>query len=415
MATIIQKFGGTSVRNSEQIQNAVTKTVAEIEQGHHVVVIVSAMAGTTDWLRDLCLTVQDLTTEGSQAEYDAVVASGEQINAGLFALSLQKLGIPARSFLSWQLPIVTDHTHTQASITSIKTAPLQQALEHGIVPVIAGFQGVSPEERLTTLARGGSDTTAVAVCASLNGHRCDIYTDVNGVYTADPRIVSKAHKINAITYEEMMEMASLGAQVLQTRSVALAMRYRVPIQVLSTFRSEIGSQLSGTLVVEEEKIMEQKIVCGVALNYDEAKMTLLKVADRPGVAATIFDLLVKANVNVDIIVQNISEDGLATDLTFTLSRACVSKAYDALQNARELIGFDRLVYDTNVVKLSVIGIGMKNHVGVARKMFQTLAEKNINIQVISTSEIKISVLIAEEYAELALRSLHTAYGLDQQE
>jgi aspartate kinase len=341
-----------------------------------------------------------------QQEYDMVVASGEQVTAGLTALALRELGLKARSFLGWQVPIETDEAHGKARIAAIPTAALDAAIAAGEIPVIAGFQGVASGSRVATLGRGGSDTSAVALAAALKAERCDIFTDVDGVYTTDPRIVAKAKKLDKITYEEMLEMASLGAKVLQTRSVELAMNHRVRVQVLSSF-----TDAPGTMVVNEDEIVEQQVVSGIAYSRDEAKVTLVKVPDRPGVAAAIFGPLADSAVNVDMIVQNIAEDG-TTDLTFTVTKADLARTVKTLEERRKQLNFKELKPDPNVVKISVIGVGMRSHAGVAQMMFRTLAEKGINIQVISTSEIKVSVLVAEEYTELALRALHTAYGLD---
>jgi aspartate kinase len=328
------------------------------------------------------------------------------------ALALQRLGVDVRSWLGWQVPIRTDGVHGRARIVGIETDEIERRLAAGQVAVFAGFQGIGPDNRITTLGRGGSDTSAVAIAAALGAERCDIYTDVDGVYTSDPRIVTKARKLDKITYEEMLEMASLGAKVLQTRSVELGMNHGVRIQVLSSFADTVGSDLPGTLVVGEEEIVEQEIVSGVTYSRDEAKITLVRVADRPGVAAAIFGPLAEANVNVDMIVQNVSENGKATDLTFTVSRGDLDSAMRLLEERRDELGYAALVPDPGVVKVSVIGVGMRSHAGVALRMFSTLAERGINIEVISTSEIKISVLIAEEFTELALRALHSAYGLD---
>jgi aspartate kinase len=404
MALIVQKFGGTSVATIERIKNVARRVQREVAAGNQIAVVVSAMAGTTDqlvqWTREICL-LHD------SREYDTVVAAGEQITAGLVALALQELGVDARSWLGWQVPITTDGVHGKARIADIDASALVRHLREGQVAVVAGFQGVGPEGRITTLGRGGSDTSAVALAAALGADRCDIFTDVDGVYTTDPRIVAKARKLDKITYEEMLEMASLGAKVLQTRSVELAMNHRVRVQVLTSF-----ADLPGTLVVDEDEIVEKQVVSGIAYSRDEAKITLIKVADRPGVAAAIFGPLADAAINVDMIVQNISDDGRATDLTFTVTKSDLERAVKVLEERRAALGYSSLKPDPNVVKISVIGVGMRSHVGVAKQMFQTLAEKGINIQVISTSEIKVSVLVAEEYTELALRALHTAYGLD---
>jgi aspartate kinase len=363
------------------------------------------MAGATNGLVDWANRIGARTPDPN--EYDVVVASGEQVTAGLLALALQDIEVPARSFLGWQVPLRTDDAHGKARVESVDTKALRGALEGGAVPVLAGFQGIDALGRVSTLGRGGSDTSAVAVAAALQADRCDIFTDVDGVYTTDPRIVPKARKLERITYEEMLEMASLGAKVLQTRSVALAMRHGVRVQVLSSF-----DDVPGTLVVDEDEIVEQQIVSGVAYSRDEAKLTLVGVEDRPGIAAAVFGPLAAGGVNVDMIVQSVSPDGRRADMTFTVGRAELRRACEVLAAIEPDLGFAKLDTDDNVAKVSVIGVGMRSHAGVAHRMFQTLAEKGINIQAISTSEIKISVLIAEEYTELAVRTLHTAYGLD---
>jgi aspartate kinase len=403
MARIVQKFGGTSVRDLDRIKNVARRVKREVDAGNEIAVVVSAMAGVTNQLVDW---VNGASRLHDAREYDVVVASGEQVTAGLLAVALQDLGVNARSWLGWQIPIRTDGVHGKARIGEIPTAELERRFKEGQVAVVAGFQGFGPDNRITTLGRGGSDTSAVALAAALRADRCDIFTDVDGVYTTDPRIVAKARKLDRITYEEMLEMASQGAKVLQTRSVEMAMNHSVRVQVLSSFSDE-----PGTLVVDEDEIVEKQVVSGIAYSRDEAKITLQRVADRPGVAAAIFGPLADNAVNVDMIVQNVSEDG-KTDLTFTLPKADLDRAVKVLGDARATLGYAELKPDSNVVKISVIGVGMRSHAGVAKKMFQVLADKGINIQVISTSEIKVSVLIAEEYTELALRALHTAYGLD---
>jgi aspartate kinase len=404
MARIVQKFGGTSVADLDRIRAAAERVKRVYDEGNEVAVVVSAMSGTTNQLVAWTVGIAPLH---DAREYDTVVASGEQVTCGLMALALQQLGVDARSWLGWQIPIRTDDAHGKARIEGIDARVLRQRMAAGQVPVVAGFQGLGPDNRITTLGRGGSDTSAVALAAALQADRCDIYTDVDGVYTTDPRIVARARKLDRITYEEMLEMASQGARVLQTRSVEMAMNHSVRVQVLSSF-----SDAPGTLVVDEDEIVEKEVVSGIAYSKDEAKITLIRVADRPGVAASIFGPLTEASVNVDMIVQNVSEDGRATDLTFTVSKNDFERARKLLEDRREELGFQRLVSDPAVVKVSVIGVGMRSHAGVAQRMFTALAEKGINIQVISTSEIKVSVLIAEEYTELALRALHTAYGLD---
>lgn len=404
MARIVQKFGGTSVADVDRIKNAALRAKAEVDAGHQVVVVVSAMAGVTNELVDYTSQMGALI---DAREYDVVVSAGEQSNAGLMALALQNLGVQARSWLGWQIPIHTDDVHGKARITGIDTDELVKRLESGEVAVVPGFQGVGPNKWVTTLGRGGSDLTAVALAGALQVDRCDIYTDVDGIYTSDPRIVTKARKMDRITYEEMLEMASLGSKVLQTRSVELAMNQNVKLQVRSTF-----VEVPGTFVVSEEEIVEQQVVSGISHSSDEAKVTLLRVSDRPGVAAGIFGPLAYASVNVDMIVQNVSEDGKTTDLTFTVGQSDLDSAVKVLTERQDEIGFGEIVADANLVKVSVVGVGMRSHAGVAQTMFTALADKGINIKVISTSEIKVSVLIDEEYTELALRALHTAYGLD---
>jgi aspartate kinase len=407
MARIVQKFGGTSVGTIERIQAVAKRVKAEVDAGNEVVVVVSAMSGVTNQLVDYATKISPLH---DAREYDVVVASGEQVASGLMAMALQALGVPARSWLGWQIPFKTDAVHGKARIHDIATDELRRRMASGEVPVVAGFQGVAEDNRITTLGRGGSDTSAVALAAALKADRCDIFTDVDGVYTCDPRIVAKARKLDKITHEEMLELASQGAKVLQTRSVAMAMSHGVRVQVLSSF-----VDAPGTLVVNEDEIVEKEVVSGIAYSRDEAKITLVGVQDRPGVAAAIFGPLSDASINVDMIVQNVSEDGKTTGLTFTVGKADLERTVAVLNERQKDLGFARLVPDSNVVKISVIGVGMRSHAGVAQRMFQTLAGKGINIQVISTSEIKISVLIAEEYTELALRALHTVYGLDQDE
>ena len=410
MGRLVLKFGGTSVGDVERIQKVALKVKQEVDAGHQVAVVVSAMSGVTNQLVAYC---NEIDRMHDPREYDAVVASGEQVTSGLLAIALQKLGVAARSWQGWQIPLLTDDVHGKARIESIEAKDLERRMASGEVAVVAGFQGVSASGRIATLGRGGSDTSAVALAAALKADRCDIYTDVDGVYTTDPRIVPKARKLARITYEEMLEMASLGAKVLQTRSVEMAMKHRVRVQVLSTFEQTLGSDLPGTLVVDEEEIVEQELVSGIAYSRDEAKVTLLGVEDRPGIAASIFGPLSEAAINVDMIVQNVSEDGKTTDMTFTVTRADLDRATQVIEKSRPDLKFRRMIADSNVVKVSVIGVGMRSHAGVAQAMFKALAERGINIQVISTSEIKVSVLIAEEYTELALRALHTAYGLDQ--
>ena len=404
MARIVQKFGGTSVANVERIRAVALRVKAEVDAGNQVAVVPSAMAGETNRLVDLVTSVSKLY---DAREYDTIVSTGEQVTVGLLALALQDIGIQARSWLGWQIPIHTNGVHGKARIESIDIEEIEKRLERGEVLVVPGFQGLGPDNRITTLGRGGSDTSAVALAAALKADRCDIYTDVDGVYTTDPRITPKARKLDKITYEEMLEMASVGAKVLQTRSVELAMKHGVRVQVLSSYTDE-----PGTLVVDEDEIVEQELVSGIAYSRDEAKITLVSVPDQPGIAAAIFGPLADNGINVDMIVQNISHDNNATDLTFTLPMADLERAIATLEGKRGELNFADIRADKNVAKISVIGVGMRSHAGVAQRMFTTLAEKGINIQVISTSEIKVSVLIAEEYTELAVRALHTAYGLD---
>ncbi len=401
---IVMKFGGTSVADTDRIKAVALRVKRETDAGHEVAVVVSAMAGVTN---QLVAWTRAVATLHDAREYDAVVATGEQVTSGLLAIALQALGVPARSWFGWQIPVETDDAHGKARIRNIPTAELGRRMADGQVAVVAGFQGLGPDNRVTTLGRGGSDTSAVALAAALKADRCDIFTDVDGVYTTDPRIVAKARKLDKITYEEMLEMASLGAKVLQIRSVEMAMKHHVRLQVLSSFEDK-----PGTLVVDEDEIVEHEVVSGITYSRDEAKITLQRVPDRPGVAAAIFGPLADASINVDMIVQNVSEGGGTTDLTFTVTKGDLDRAIKVLDDRRGELNYKALVPDANVVKVSVIGMGMRSHAGVAQRMFKALSEKGINIQVISTSEIKVSVLIAEEYAELAVRSLHTAYGLD---
>lgn len=401
---LVMKFGGTSVAGTERIRAVAKLVKREVERGYDVAVVVSAMSGETNKLVAL---TRDQAALHDAREYDAIASTGENVTAGLTAIELASIGVPARSWAGWQIPIKTDGVHGSASILEIDPTAMVERFGQGLVAVVAGFQGISPEGRITTLGRGGSDTSAVALAAALGAERCDIYTDVDGVYTTDPRIVDKARKLDKISYEEMLEMASLGAKVLQTRSVEMAMVHRVRTQVVSSFEDA-----PGTLVCDEDEIMEKRLVSGIAYSRDEAKITLVKVPDRPGVAAAIFSPLADAGINVDMIVQNVSDDGKTTDMTFTTGKADFDRAMKVLADQAGEIRHERISTDTNVVKVSVIGAGMRTHAGIAQTMFKTLAEKGINIQVISTSEIKISVLIAAEYTELAVRALHTAYGLD---
>ncbi|MDA7569570.1 aspartate kinase [Emcibacteraceae bacterium] len=403
MSRIVMKFGGTSVADLDRIRNVANRVKKEVDAGNQVSVFVSAMAGTTDRLVGY---VEGISPMHDAREYDTVVSAGEQITAGLLAIALQDIGVPARSWLGWQIPMRTNKVHSAARIEDIGTEELISRMEDGTVCVIAGFQGISEDNRITTLGRGGSDTSAVALAAAVNADRCDIYTDVEGVYTTDPRIVPKARKLNKITYEEMLEMASLGAKVLQTRSVAMAMSHGVRVQVLSSFTNK-----PGTMVVDEEEIVENQVVSGITYAKNEAQVTIVGVKNKPGIASDVFTLLADNNINVDMIIQNETEDGRKTDLTFTVPENDLEKSQEALKAAAD-IEFNNVITDENVVKISVVGVGMRSHAGVAATMFKTLADKGINIQVISTSEIKISVLIDAEYTELAVRALHTAYGLD---
>jgi aspartate kinase len=410
MPTLVMKFGGTSVANLDRIARAAKRVAVEVANGYDVIVIVSAMSGKTN---ELVGWVNETSPLYDAREYDAIVSSGENVTAGLMALRLQEMDIPARSWQGWQVPVKTTSAHSCARIEDIPTGNLTAKFGEGMkVAVVAGFQGVSPEGRITTLGRGGSDTTAVAFAAAFAAERCDIYTDVDGVYTTDPRITSKARKLDKISFEEMLELASLGAKVLQTRSVELAMRYKVRLRVLSSFEEPSAS--AGTLVCDEEEIMESNVVAGVAYSRDEAKMTLISVADRPGIAAAIFGPLSDAGVNVDMIVQNISEEG-RTDMTFSCPVNQVMRAEKAMQDAKDKgdINYHELIADEGVAKVSVVGIGMRSHTGVAAKMFRVLSNEGVNIKVITTSEIKISVLIDRKYMELAVQALHDAFELDK--
>jgi aspartate kinase len=405
LTLVVQKYGGTSVADLERIRHVAGRVARDVRAGERVCVVLSAMAGETNklvgWVDGLDPANYD------PAEYDVVVSSGEQVTVGLLAIALQSIGVPARSFTGWQAGVATDGAHGKARITGIDKAPILAALEAGKVAVVAGFQGLAPGDRLATLGRGGSDTSAVALAAAIGADRCDIFTDVDGVYTSDPRIVTKARKLDRITYEEMLELASQGAKVLQTRSVALAMAHKVKVQVLSSFSDE-----PGTLVVDEDDIVEQQVVSGIAYSRDEARLTVLGVRDRPGIAAAVFGPLAAAGINVDMIVQSVSRDGVNANMTFTVTRSDLKRAQAVLAEHQATIGFGEILVDDDVSKVSVVGVGMRSHAGIAHTMFQTLADKGINIQAISTSEIKVSVLIDEAYTELALRALHTAYGLD---
>ena len=417
MARIVMKFGGTSMAGIDRIRNVAARVKRETEAGHQVAVVVSAMAGETDRLVNFCREASPLY---DPREYDVVVASGEQVTSGLLAIVLQSMGVPARSWLGWQLPIQTSDAHASARIGGIDTVALDKALATGEVAVIPGFQGMTETGRISTLGRGGSDTSAVAVAAAMKADRCDIYTDVDGVYTTDPRIVPRARKLSRVTYEEMLELASVGAKVLQTRSVGLAMKEKVRVRVLSSFddgKDDDGHR--GTLIVGDDEIegrdMESQLITGIAHDRNEAKVTLTAVPDRPGAVATIFTPLADASINVDMIVQNVAHSTGSTDVTFTVPQAELARALDVLAREQPNIGYEKIVHDTAVSKISVVGVGMRSHAGVAAMMFKSLADRGINILAITTSEIKVSVLINEDYTELAVRVLHTAYGLDAED
>jgi aspartate kinase len=421
MAKIVMKFGGTSMAGTERIRIVAARVKREVEAGNQVAVVVSAMAGETDRLINFCREAAPLH---DPKEYDVVVAAGEQITSGLLAITLQAMGVPARSWLGWQLPIRTSDAHASARIEDIDCTALNASLARGEVAVIPGFQGLSEDGRITTLGRGGSDTSAVAMAAAMKADRCDIYTDVDGVYTTDPRIVPRARKLSRVTYEEMLELASVGAKVLQTRSVGLAMKENVRVQVLSSFDDRNSADLPGTLIVgdaelaeweKEESDVERQLITGIAHDKNEAKITLTDVPDRPGAVANIFGPLADASINVDMIIQNIAHDTGSTDVTFTVPGAELARALDILGKAQATIGYATLIHDTRIAKISVVGVGMRSHAGVASTMFQALAARGINIQAITTSEIKVSVLIDEDETELAVRVLHTAYGLDAPE
>jgi aspartate kinase len=416
MARIVMKFGGTSMAGTERIRNVAARVKHEVDAGNEVAVVVSAMAGETDRLINFCREAAPLH---DPKEYDVVVAAGEQITSGLLAITLQAMGVKARSWLGWQLPIQTSDAHASARIEDIDTKGLIAAMSAGEVAVIPGFQGVTTDNRITTLGRVGSDTSAVAVAAAVKADRCDIYTDVDGVYTTDPRIVPRARKLAKVTYEEMLELASVGAKVLQTRSVGLAMKENVRVQVLSSFDAPTDNPITGTLIVGDDEIgedeMERQLITGIAHDKNEAKVTLTSVPDRPGAVANIFGPLADANINVDMIIQNIAHDSGSTDVTFTVPGAELARAIDTLEKGKDVIGFSNLMHDTKVAKISVVGVGMRSHAGVAATMFKALAQRGINVQAISTSEIKVSVLIDEDETELAVRVLHTAYGLDAED
>ncbi len=399
------KFGGTSLGDITRIKSAAMKIKSEISKGMSVVVVVSAMSGTTNKLIEL---VNDISKSFDPSEYDTVVSTGEQVSSGLLAIALQAIGLNGKSLSGWQIPIITDQYFTKASINEIKTEKIQEEIQKGNIPIIAGFQGVTSLKRVTTLGRGGSDTSAVAIAAALNADRCDIYTDVQGVYTSDPRIVPNAVKLNYITFEEMLELSSQGAKVLQARSVALAMNYNVNLQVLSSFDDK-----PGTMIVNEVNNMEKTKISGIAYSSNEAKITLFNVMDKPGQAARIFGTLAEKAINVDMIVQSSTQDGTATDITFTVLESDLANAKDTIKKIKKDINYSQIIEDSKVTKVSVVGSGMRTKPGIAKTMFETLAANNINIQVISTSEIKISVLISSKYTELAVRTLHEAFGLSK--
>ena len=405
MARIVQKFGGTSVGDLDRIRNVAQRVKSCVESGDEVAVVVSAMAGTTNQLVEWAKQVGPMH---DAREYDAIVSTGEQVTVGLLSIALQNIGVDARSWLGWQIPLRTDEVHGAARIEEIQADEIIKRLEQGQVAVVAGFQGIAPDGRISTLGRGGSDTSAVALAAAIQADRCDIYTDVDGVYTTDPRIMPKARKLDSITFEEMLEMASAGAKVLQTRSVAMAMRHHVNLQVRSSF-----TDAPGTLVQNEEKQMEKQKVSGIAYSAEEAKITVVGLPDKPGIAAKIFGVLADLHINVDMIVQSASADLQKTDITFSLARIDLEKALSDLTNLKDELAFERLVHDNNIAKISVIGTAMRTQSGIAKQMFEVLSEKQINMQVISTSEIKISVLIQADYTELAVRSLHDAFELDK--
>ena len=405
MARIVQKFGGTSVGDLDRIRNVAQRVKAEVDAGHEVAVVVSAMAGTTNQLVEWS---RDIGPLHDAREYDAIVATGEQVTVGLLAIALQNIGVDARSWLGWQVPVRTDSTHGAARIEEIDASEIDKRLSAGQVAVVAGFQGISEEGRITTLGRGGSDTSAVALAAALNADRCDIYTDVDGVYTTDPRIMPQARKLDEITFEEMLEMASAGAKVLQTRSVAMGMRHKVKIQVRSSF-----NDAPGTLVVNEDNQMERQKISGIAYSIDEAKITVVGLEDKPGIAASLFQALAAENVNVDMIVQSASTAAMKTDITFSVGAGEADKAVSVIEAIKEKLPYDRIDAEKDVAKVSIIGTAMRTQAGIANKMFTSLADRGVNLQVISTSEIKISVLIDAAYTELAVRTLHDAFELHE--
>lgn len=422
MSRIVMKFGGTSVANLERIRHVAALVAKEAESGHEVAVVVSAMSGETNRLVALADELgSDILADGEaktalrggaiEDEYDVIVSSGEQVTSGLLAIALRRRGIRARSWLGWQIPLKTDNAHAKARIASIETETMDASLESGRVAVVAGFQGIDDDGRISTLGRGGSDTSAVAIAVALKADRCDIYTDVDGIYTTDPRIVPGARRLNRIAFEEMLELASLGAKVLQTRSVELALNNNLPIRVLTSFL-EVDADNPGTLVCHEDETMEERVVSGVAYSRDEAQITLLKLKDKPGMVAKVCKAMSEANIIVDMIVQGISRSDNSANLTFTVGKRDLEAALAALESAKDSIGFEGIKSDSNVTKVSIVGIGMRSHTGVAQTMFEALAERGINVEVIATSEIKISVLIDAEYTELAVRALHSAFELE---
>ncbi|MFT3968212.1 MAG: aspartate kinase [Sphingobium sp.] len=421
MARIVMKFGGTSMAGMDRIRNVAARVKHVVDQGNEVAVVVSAMAGETNRLVAFC---EDASPLYDPAEYDVVVAAGEQVTSGLLAMTLKAMGVDARSWLGWQLPIRTVEAHAKARIESIDTDALDAAMKSGQVAVIPGFQGMMADGRVSTLGRGGSDTSAVAVAAAVKADRCDIYTDVDGVYTTDPRIVARARKLDMVTYEEMLELASVGSKVLQTRSVALAMKEKVRVQVLSSFDDPTQDELPGTLIVSEEETeaklskdsnVERQLITGIAHDKNEAKIIVTRVPDKPGAIASIFSPLAEASINVDMIIQNVGHEAAETDVTFTVPGADLTRSLDILASRKDAIGYTNLISDSKVAKISVVGVGMKSHAGVAAEMFKTLGERGINIQAVATSEIKVSVLIHEDETELAVRVLHTTYGLDAEQ
>lgn len=412
MSLIVMKFGGNAVADLSRIKSAAGKVAAEVRQGNNVAVVVSAMEGVTDQLVGYCRGISPLH---SPRERDVVIAAGEQITSGLMVMALEQRGLRARSWQGWQVPVRTDADHNNAKICNINSAILRCRIENGEIGVLAGAQGISDDGSITSLGRSGDDASAVALAVSMEADRCDIYSDVDGIYTCDPRIVRNARKLSSISYGEMLEMAALGTKILQVRAVELAMRSKITLQVLSTFDNAIGSDLLGTLVVSEDKTMERSRVTGVAHSINEARITLIKLPDSPGVAASVFTPLARAGINIDMIVQTAYNAGRETDITFTVGRADLDRVVQILNNEKEQLKFAEMQTAINVSKISLVGLGMRGHSGVASLMFEILASNNINIQAIETSEISVSVLIAEEYTELALRVLHTAYGLDQVE